>query len=109
MGSVRDVPDPKEEHWQSLAKNPEQLLRVSDDLIEQLYGEAGLFMSMETRDALLSVYYACHLFQTNQIPLKRLVKEFFGARRQLRSDLQIEDLGKKSELGEIRKLFSDEQ
>ena len=23
LGSVRDVPDPKEEHWQSLAKNPE--------------------------------------------------------------------------------------
>jgi len=106
LGTVRDIPDPHEKHWQSLENNPEQLLPVADALIGHLYSEAGLVMSMETRNALLSVYYACHIFQEKQITRTRLVQEFFQARRQLRSDLQIEDLGKKSELAKIRENFS---
>ena len=106
LGTVRDIPDPQEKHWQSLEQNPEQLLTIANDLIGQLYGNAGLVMSMDTRNVLLSVYYACHLFQEKQITRTRLVQEFFQARRQLRSDLQIEDLGKESELAQIRKSFN---
>jgi hypothetical protein len=30
LGSVRDVPDPNQEHWASLKENPEQLLTISN-------------------------------------------------------------------------------
>ena len=107
LGEVRDVPDPQQEHWNTLKKNPEKLLRVADELLSHLYGEAGLLMEMNTRNSLLTAYYSCHKFQNNEIKLERLVSDFYQARRKLRADLQIPDLGEETELKHIIESYSN--
>jgi hypothetical protein len=106
LGAVRDVPDPAKEHYKSLLQNRRQLQETADSILKHLYGDAGLVMGMPTRNALLSVWRACYLFQTNKVTLRQLVGYFFIARRWLRVDLQIVDIQEvMSELDEIRKRY----
>lgn len=98
LGEVRDVPDPKEEHWNALKAHPEKLLRVADDLLFHLYGQAGLLMEMDTRDSLLNAYISCHEFQKKDGDLNRVVFSFYQARRKLRADLQLQDRGEPTKL-----------
>lgn len=93
LGTVRDIPDPTRDHYESLKSDPRQLLQTANDILHHLYGEPGLVMSMSTRNHLLSTWYACHLFQTGDVTIERLVKEFYQSRRRLREDLQIDDSG----------------
>lgn len=91
LGRVRDVPDPSQQHYKSLEVKPEQLLPTADDILEHLYGAAGLVMSMDTRNQLISAWYACHLVQAGEVEVPHVVREFYLARRSLRADLQIDD------------------
>jgi hypothetical protein len=91
LGAVRDIPDPAQEHHRSLIAEPEQLMGTADEILHHLYSDAGLVMSMETRNQLLAAWYACHRFQTGDATIDSLVREFFRARRALRGDLQLDD------------------
>jgi hypothetical protein len=103
LGAVRDVPDPARNHYKSLRSDPEQLLQTADEILHHLYGEPGLVMTMGTRNQLLSAWYTCHLFQTGDADIERLVKEFFQSRRRLREDLQIDDSGSPITMKDIEK------
>jgi len=89
LAAVRDVPD--KDHLRSVRDHPERLLETADQLVKHLYGEAGLVMSMETRNRLHHVRTACLNFQTGAVSLNDLVHRFFYARRELRRDIQIAD------------------
>ena len=101
LGKVRDDSDPYGLHHNELIKNKSALKEVADKLTECLYGEAGLFMSFETRNCILKAIKSCYLFQQNEIQLNMLVTDFFIARRKLREDLQIDDLTYKSEVSKL--------
>jgi hypothetical protein len=108
LGRVRDVPDPKQEHYNELVDNKEILQNAAAELLTHLYGDAGLVMRMSTRNAVLRAWLACKLFQAGDknVQLRQLIGYFFFARRWLRADLQIEDdQGVESELDEIRERF----
>lgn len=110
LGTVRDVSDPKQEHYRSLLKDRKKLLETADNLLIYLYGDAGLLMEWQTRNALLNTYLACHYFQDDTITLYELAGYFYLARRWLRADLQIEDIQKvKSKFEEIRKKFGTDE
>ena len=89
LAAVRDVPD--KDHLGAVRDHPERLLETADQLLAHLYGEAGLVMSMETKNRLHAVRTACLNFQTGAVSLNDLVKRFFYARRELRRDIQIAD------------------
>jgi len=91
LGAIRDS-DPVEIQKDSLKANPGQLLPVATELEKHLYGEAGLFMSFDTRSAVLKVWEDCHLFQKEKIAYEDLIADFFFARRYLRADLQLDDI-----------------
>jgi hypothetical protein len=103
LGAVRDVPDPAGEHYESLRSDPKQLSQTAEQLLRHLYGEPGLVMTMDTRNQLLSAWYTCHLFQTGDASIDRLVREFFQSRRRLRDDLQIDDSGSPITMKDIEK------
>lgn len=103
LGAVRDIPDPAREHFKSLRSDPKQLLQTADEILHHLYGEPGLVMTMDTRNQLLSAWYTCHLFQTGDATIERLVREFFQSRRRLRDDLQIDDSGSPITIKDIEK------
>jgi hypothetical protein len=91
LGAVRDIPDPAQEHYRSLIAEPERLTGTADEILQHLYSDAGLIMSMETRNQLLAAWYACHRFQAGDATIDSLVREFYRARRALRGDLQLDD------------------
>lgn len=91
LGSVRDT-DPSGEHHRDLEQNPSQLTRVADELLGHVYGDAGLVMSMDTRNVLLAVLTQCRRFQENDGSVDTTVRGFYLARRVLRADLQLEDV-----------------
>jgi hypothetical protein len=107
LGKVRDVPDPKGEHYQSLEENRTDLLSVAENLLGHLYGEAGLLMEYDTRNALLEAWKACHLFVDDKVTLRQLVGYFYLARRWVRADLQMEDIeGVRGSLVQIREKYN---
>lgn len=107
LGNVRDVPDPKGQHYQSLEEDCTQLLPVAEQLLGHLYGEAGLLMEYDTRNALLEAWEACHLFAEDKVTLRQLVGYFYLARRWVRADLQMEDIeGVHSSLMQIREKYN---
>ena len=110
LGTVRDVSDPKQEHYKLLLEDKKKLLETAENLLVHLYGDAGLLMEWETRNALLNTYLACHFFQNNKIKLYQLVGYFYLARRWLRADLQIEDIQEvNSKFEGIRKKFDTDK
>jgi hypothetical protein len=90
LGSVGDT-DPRGRHHVDLEQNPGRLVEVADSLLGHIYGDAGLVMSMDTRDVLLAVSEQGYLFQSNDTSIDRVVDWFYWARRRLRADLQLED------------------
>jgi len=98
LGEVRDIPDPEEKHWDMLKEHPEILLRVADELLFHLYGQAGLLMEMDTRNSLLNAFFSCYQFQQKDIKFEKVVFDFYQARRKLRADLQLQDRGEPTKL-----------
>jgi hypothetical protein len=91
LGKVRDYDSPDGCHFRQLQEDPASLSRVSSELLKQLYGDAGLVMEMDTRNALIEAIQTAENFCLQRASLEDLCESFFMARRFLRSDLQILD------------------
>lgn len=91
LGKVRDYDSPDGSHFHELEEHPALLSQVSSELLKQLYGDAGLVMEMDTRNALIKAIQTAESFSIRQASLEDLCGSFFMARRFLRSDLQIID------------------
>lgn len=90
LGTVRDIEYPKEHH-ENIANNKQQLIATADALLEELYGEAGLFMEYETRSLILKTYQASYRYANNKLSLGELIDSYYKARRYLRKDLEFDD------------------
>ena len=95
LGAVSDVEFSRSpDKYEELHQNKELLLSTASALYDHLYGEAGLLMTMPTRNSLHSARLECLAFlkgpgdeQAGGI----LVEVFFRARRYLRADLELTD------------------
>jgi len=90
LGEVRDIDYPKEHHL-LLEKNKKKLLVTADQMLDELYGKAGLFMSYETRSIILKTYQNSYRYANNEIELNGLIDSYYYARRHLREDLEFDD------------------
>jgi len=90
LGSVRDIEYPKEHH-KYIEDNKQQVIETADLLLEELYGEAGLFMEYETRSLILKTYQASYKYANNELTLNELIDSYYKARRCLRKDLEFDD------------------
>lgn len=90
LGKVRDIDYPKE-HYEEVRKNKEKLKENADLILKELYGEAGLFMSYETRSIILKVYQNSYRFAEDKIRLNDLIDSYYLGRRALRKDLEFDD------------------
>lgn len=90
LGEVRDIDYPKE-HYEILQRDREKLKENADLILKELYGEAGLFMSYETRSTLLKVYQNSYRFAEEKIKLNDLIDSYYLGRRALRKDLEFDD------------------
>jgi hypothetical protein len=99
LGEVRDTAV-RGTHLDAIEANPAQLVEVADELWDHVYGDAGLLMSMETRNGLLDVVQICRDFDAGEVSLGRVRLQFQMGRRLVRADLQIEDIEQvRSEVG----------
>lgn len=90
LGKVRDIEYPKEHHIY-IKNHKDELLTIADSLLEELYGEAGLFMEYETRSLILKTYQISYKYADNEATLSELIDSYYLARRQLRKDLEFDD------------------
>ena len=90
LGEVRDIEYPQS-HYQELKNDKQRLIKTADLILKELYGEAGLFMSYETRSAILKVYQNSYRFAKDEIVLNELVDSYYIGRRALRKDLEFDD------------------
>lgn len=90
LGSVLDIEYP-EEHHRDIENNRQHVIKTADLLLEELYGEAGLFMEYETRSLILKTYQASHRYANNELSLDKLIDSYYLARRQIRKDLEFDD------------------
>jgi len=80
--------------YKELHANRELFLSTASALYEHLYGEAGLLMTMDTRNVLHDARRKCVAFLNSDGDRKHgdeLVDAFFYARRYLRADLELVD------------------
>lgn len=107
LGRVRDYNSPDGSHFNELKENPALLSEVSSGLVGHLYGEAGLVMEMDTRNALVEAVQVAEEFRLGHASLEDLCEVFFMARRFLRSDLQICDYPQvKGQLDKMQENFN---
>jgi len=90
LGKVRDIEYPNEHH-EMLKKNKNKLIKIADQILIELYGTAGLFMSYETRSAILKTYQYSYKYARNEIQLRELIDSYYKSRRLLREDLEFDD------------------
>jgi hypothetical protein len=95
LGAVSDVVDSRDsDPFRALLENPDRLSTTATALFDHLYGEAGLLMTMRTRNVLHRARQACASFLASdgsQKDGKELVDAFFRARRYIRADLELLD------------------
>jgi hypothetical protein len=89
LAAVRDVAGTDDGHLAHVQQHPEYLTQTADELLDHLYSEAGLLMSMSTRNQVHSARAACLRFQTGGVAINDLVYVFYEARRLLRLDIQL--------------------
>jgi hypothetical protein len=70
----------------------EELAAASRTLFDALYGEAGLLMSPDARDAVQVARMACNGYLEGKETADSLIDSFWAARRALRIDVQALDL-----------------
>lgn len=72
---------------------PAELPNTEADLLNHLYGEAGLVMSARTREKVHGAWFACRTYQQrpHDDALNQLINSFYEARHCLRADIQIGD------------------
>lgn len=90
LGEVRDIDYPKE-HYEFLEKDKQHLIKIADLILIELYAEAGLFMSYETRSTILKTYQASYRYANNEISLNELIDSYYISRRFIRQDLEFDD------------------
>lgn len=90
LGEVRDIDYPLE-HYKLLEKNKEKIIITADLILNELYGEAGLFMSYETRSAILKTYQNSYRYSRDEIELNELIDSYYISRRLIRKDLEFDD------------------
>jgi len=102
LGEVRDIEYPRE-HYIELEKHKKELVEIADKILDELYGEAGLFMEYETRNAILKAYQMSYRYANNEILLNDLVDAYYIARRFLRKDLEFDDYAASKSISDILK------
>jgi len=102
LGKVRDIEYPQE-HYIELENHKKELIQVADKILDELYGEAGLFMEYETRNAILKAYQMSYRYANNEILLNDLVDSYYIARRFLRKDLEFDDYAASKSISDILK------
>jgi hypothetical protein len=83
-----------DDRYEPLLAKPESLRSATTELYEHLYGEAGLLMTMETRNWIHVARQEALRFLSGPATPEagdRLVNAFYWARRALRSDLAEQD------------------
>jgi hypothetical protein len=113
LGAVPDMMvESGSDKYKALHGKKELLRSTSDALRGHLYGEAGLLMTMPTRNALHSAWRECLLFLNgdgDDLSGDLLIDVFFHARRYLRADLELLDDRTPENLESlVRKLDSSE-
>lgn len=106
LGNVRDIEYPKE-HYIFLEANKKNLLSIADKILKELYGEAGLFMSYETRSQILKTYQNSYRYASGEIELNELIDCYYLSRRSLRKDLEFDDFKSASSSEKILNLHVD--
>ena len=80
--------------FEELRTNPETLVSTATALLQHLYGQAGLLMTMQTRGVIHDAAWACHRYlssEPGQPANDDLADAFYWARRYLRADLELLD------------------
>jgi hypothetical protein len=112
LGSVSDVDYQRDSGWQTkLIQNRDVLRETADSLYKQLYGEAGLLMTMRTRNYIHQARWASLAFLNSDAQpedFKRLINAFFYARRYLRADLELMDERTPDNVEELAKRLASE-
>lgn len=90
LGQVRDIEYPHQHH-QELEHNKTKVIEYAEALLEELYGEAGLFMEYQTRSCILKAYQMSYRYANNEIKINILIDAYYDARRLIRQDLQFDD------------------
>jgi hypothetical protein len=88
--SLTQDPDP----YRVLREDPDRLSNTAAALFDHLYGNAGLLMTMPTRNVVHHARLACASFlasRGSQEDGAELVDAFFLARRYIRADLELLD------------------
>jgi protein-tyrosine phosphatase len=91
LGEVRDIDYPKE-HYIEIESDKQKLIKVADAILNELYGEAGLFMSYETRSAILKAYQMSYRYANGEVNLNDLIDSYYYSRRMIRQDLEFDDV-----------------
>lgn len=102
LGNIRDIEYPTE-HYESLEKNKKQLIPIANAILEELYGEVGLFMEYETRSLILKTYQMSYKYANNEVLLNELVDSYYFARRAIRKDLEFDDYNASKSMKDILK------
>ncbi len=79
-------------HHRYIVEHKQELESVADQVLAELYGPAGVSMSFRSRNALLDTCQACHWYIDGTIDFVVLKDSFWDARRQLRADVQLQDI-----------------
>jgi len=90
LGTVRDIEYPIEHHL-DLENNKQQVIATADLLLDELYGEAGMFMEYKTRSQILKTYQNSYKYVKGEVSLSELIDSYYIARRYLREDLEFDD------------------
>ena len=91
LGYIRDIEYPPEHH-QEVSNNKDELQKVADEILKELYGEAGLFMEYSTRSFILRTYQTSYKFIKDEVSLDELIDSFYYSRRAIRKDLEFDDV-----------------
>jgi hypothetical protein len=93
LGTVSDL-DLRGDRQANDVVAPDRLQRAADELHDQLYGEAGLLMTMESRNWIHVARQEAMSYQRSQRTADdrdKLGDAFFYARRAIRRDLDLKD------------------
>jgi hypothetical protein len=94
LGAVSDVDFAYSNDLEAMRRDQDRLTTAADALYDHLYGEAGLLMTMPTRNVLHWARRECLTFLDSperQGAGNALVKSFYLARRYIRADLDLVD------------------
>lgn len=102
LGEVRDIEYPPS-HYIKLSNHKQQLTIIADKILDELYGEAGLFMEYKTRNTIIKAYQMSYRYANSEISLNDLVDSYYLARRSIRKDIEFDDYADSQSMKDILK------